>query len=640
MKFCHDSHGDKNILPFIFLMLLLLSFRPAFSQEQEEYEKIDSDACVECHETSVHDTLIAEDLTHSVHEGFGCLDCHTDKGTLPHKESADFYVGFNGCAACHESEGEEYTMHGRVPQAEDDEVPSCADCHGDHDVLPSSAKLSRVHPANLPETCGACHRDLDLIARHEIREGHPVDVYESSVHGVSVKGGLETAATCNDCHSQAGTAHKIFSSDNPESSVYHFNIPDTCGKCHGEVAEEFWGGIHGQLVRRGDADSPVCTHCHGEHGIISPSDPRSPVSRARLAEATCTPCHNSISLTEKYGISTGRRPSFIDNFHGLKTQSGDLFVANCASCHGYHGVLPSSDPESPIYPDNLQTTCGECHPGISAELAAVPIHEIETLKEPNKIADMVKVIYIVAILVIIGLMAIHWLIDLFRQIVLVMKKPQVRRMRTDEVWQHMLLMVSFTVLVITGFALRYGDAWFAAFMFGWDHGFMVRGIIHRVAAVGLIVGSAWHMFFLVTRRGRRFFIDMLPNLQDFLHFLQRILYNLGLSKKTPQFKKFSYVEKAEYWALLWGTAVMILTGLFLWFDNFFVKLLPEGFLEVSLVIHFYEAILATLAILVWHLYSTVFNPHVYPMNPSWITGKMPRDMFVHEHPAAEIEEVE
>jgi cytochrome b subunit of formate dehydrogenase len=117
------------------------------------------------------------------------------------------------------------------------------------------------------------------------------------------------------------------------------------------------------------------------------------------------------------------------------------------------------------------------------------------------------------------------------------------------------------------------------------------------------------------------------------------MFNLGLSKKEPQFKRFSYVEKAEYWALVWGNAVMIITGFLLWFDNFFVGFLPEGFLEVALVIHFYEAILATLAIVIWHLYSTVFNPHVYPMNTSWLTGKMPKEMFHHEHPDAEAEDV-
>jgi cytochrome b subunit of formate dehydrogenase len=124
---------------------------------------------------------------------------------------------------------------------------------------------------------------------------------------------------------------------------------------------------------------------------------------------------------------------------------------------------------------------------------------------------------------------------------------------------------------------------------------------------------------------------MYPLRRDFGDFWQRVLYNLGRRAETPSFPRFSYVEKAEYWALVWGTAVMILTGFLLWFDNWFVQYLPKGVLDVALVIHYWEAWLASLAILVWHLYSTVFSPHVYPMNPSWLTGTMPEEMYRHEH---------
>jgi cytochrome b subunit of formate dehydrogenase len=331
--------------------------------------------------------------------------------------------------------------------------------------------------------------------------------------------------------------------------------------------------------------------------------------------------------------------SFIDSYHGLKTKAGDTHVANCASCHGVHKILPSSDPESSVHPDKLEETCGNCHPRISPALAATPIHDVGEGGLQTKAAGIVKVIYIMAIVVIIGLMALHWLIDLIRQIVLVMKKPQVRRMRIGELWQHTLLMISFIVLVITGFALRFENSWITELFFGWEGGFALRGLIHRVAAGVLIFVTAWHFFFLFSRRGRTFFKDMIPKFYDFTDFVQRILFNLGLSKKTPRFKRFSYIEKAEYWALIWGNVVMILSGILLWFDNYFVQFLPKGFLDVALVIHYYEAILASLAIAIWHLYSTVFSPQVYPMNPSWLTGKMPRDMFEHEHPEAEVEEV-
>ena len=151
----------------------------------------------------------------------------------------------------------------------------------------------------------------------------------------------------------------------------------------------------------------------------------------------------------------------------------------------------------------------------------------------SKASKVIRNIYILAIVVIIGMMFLHWLIDLIKQIILVMRKPQVRRMRVDEVIQHALLMVSFIILVITGFALRYGDAWFAKALFGWDEGFAARGIIHRVAAVIMIISTLWHMIFLLTKRGRQFVKDMLPKFYDFTDFLFRVLYNLGLSRRIP-----------------------------------------------------------------------------------------------------------
>ena len=231
------------------------------------------------------------------------------------------------------------------------------------------------------------------------------------------------------------------------------------------------------------------------------------------------------------------------------------------------------------------------------------------------------------------------LISKSRQIRNRMRQPQVRRMCWHEVWQHTFLMVSFIVLVLSGFALRFTDSWITKFFFGWEQGFELRGTIHRVAAVVLMFTALWHTIYLRTRRGRAFFMDMLPRWSDFKDFGWRILYNLGRHDEEPRYKRFSYIEKFEYWALIWGTALMIVTGLFLWFDNLIVEFLPKGVLDVSLVIHYYEAILATLAILIWHLYSTVFDPRVYPMNPSWLNGKMPKEMFDHEHEADEPEQM-
>ena len=266
-------------------------------------------------------------------------------------------------------------------------------------------------------------------------------------------------------------------------------------------------------------------------------------------------------------------------------------------------------------------------------MAASSIHGLGGDGLRTKAADIVEKIYIIAIIVIIGLMVVHWLIDLGRQIKNVLDaRPQVRRMRTDEVWQHTLLMLSFIALVISGFSLRFDQSGMAKFFFGREGGFEVRGLVHRISAMVFMMTILWHSLYLIGARGRRFAGDMLPNRHDFSFFWHRMLYNLGRREHRACVQRFSYVEKAEYWALVWGTVVMILTGIILWFDNWFINFLPKGVLDVALVVHYWEAWLATLAILVWHLYSVVFDPGVYPMNPSWLTGTMPEAMYAHEHP--------
>lgn len=605
-------------------LVFLLGFIPAGTTQAS----IENDECLACHETAPKEKGESYDgaLALSSHEGFGCTDCHSAIIELPHADRLPVV----GCGTCHEDDLDTYKKHGRLDVTKGEDIPSCADCHGKHYILPSTEKESRVNPLNLPKTCGRCHEDLDLTTKHEILYGKAVEVYENSVHGKATLGGIYVAATCNDCHSTGETAHRILGPGDSQSTINHFNIPRTCGKCHRYIENDYWEGIHGKLVLRGETDSPVCTDCHGEHGIISHSDPRSRVSPARVAEATCAPCHESARLNEKYGIPSGRLQTWVDSYHGLKSKAGDMTVANCASCHGAHRILSHRDPTSSIHPDNLQKTCGECHPGISAEMAKTAIHGTPGISQ-TAAARIVRNIYIVAIVVIIGLMVIHWLIDLRKQIKDVSKMPQMRRMTYGELWQHTFLMVTFIVLVITGFSLRYSESWWVDLLFGWEGGFPLRGIIHRVAAVLFILTAIWHVFYLTSKRGRQFMRDMYPHKKDFSEFFRMIGYNLGIKVQKPQFGRFSYVEKAEYWALVWGAVVMVITGFFLWFEDVAVKWFPKGFLDVMLIVHYYEAWLATLAILIWHMYSTVFSPNVYPMNPSWVTGKMPLSWYKHEH---------
>ena len=610
----------------------------------DDVDAIEVTECAECHTMrgpGNKPVPFSALLRASVHSDLSCDMCHADismddldrDAPNPHGEIAPV-----NCGDCHDSEAEIYTRHGRLEIGQDPDLPSCWSCHGAHDIVRVTDTRSRVHPLHLARTCQTCHTDLNIVKRHAVLRAGPIEMYENSIHGRTVQKGFYVSATCNDCHAAKDdegkrTAHRILSPNETDSPIHHFNIAGTCGSCHRAPAQDYLTGIHGQAMQLGEVEAPVCTTCHGEHGIIKADDPRSPVSPTHLAEQTCAPCHESAVLNEKFGLAAGRLASYVDSYHGLKSKAGDVGVANCASCHGAHLILPSTDPRSSINPSNLRHTCGECHPGITAQLAQTPIHGTAGGLHTGW-AEIFRKIYIVLIVATIGGMLLHNIADWVRYVKNMAKQPYVQRLTTSEVIQHWILMLSFVTLVITGFALRFSEAWWVKMMFGWGggKGFEYRGTIHRTAAVIMVFGALWHFIYLFTPRGRHWLRDMVAGVSDFRHLWHNILYFLGRREEEAKFNRFSYMEKAEYWALVWGTIIMTGTGVLLWFDAYFNRFVPKGFLDVMLVIHYYEAWLATLAIFVWHIYGTMFKPAVWPMNPAWLSGRMPKLMYMHEHP--------
>jgi len=179
--------------------------------------------------------------------------------------------------------------------------------------------------------------------------------------------------------------------------------------------------------------------------------------------------------------------------------------------------------------------------------------------------------------------------------------------------------------------LQYPDSWLAWFL---GSEFM-RRIIHRIAAVVMILVGIYHLLYLtLTSEGRLWVKDMLPGLQDIKDLIGNFSYYLGVKKEKPRIARFGYAEKAEYWAVVWGTIIMGLTGLMIWFKLGVFGFLPRWWLEIALSIHFYEAVLATLAIIVWHFYHVLFDPDVYPVNFALIDGHVSEEWYKEEHELA------
>jgi formate dehydrogenase gamma subunit len=199
--------------------------------------------------------------------------------------------------------------------------------------------------------------------------------------------------------------------------------------------------------------------------------------------------------------------------------------------------------------------------------------------------------------------------------------------------QHLVMLSSFITLIFTGLPLLFPDSWVVRQMFWFEGSFTLRGILHRCAAVALICISVYHTFYcLFSPRGNRDLREMVPSLQDFKDIFGMITYNLGRSESHPRFGRFNFIEKFEYYAVAWGSFVMILTGAALWFPVEATILFPRWVLDIIRVVHGFEAILAFLAIIIWHMYNVHLNPEVFPMSRIWLNGRMEMDFLRRHHP--------
>ena len=593
--------------------------------------------CLTCHsdatltnEINGHKVSLFVDgkkLKHSIHgDLFICVDCHKDVKGLVHEATPKKIT----CANCH-SDAQEAYAHSQHAQLARVGTPAatCQDCHGEaHGIVAVDDPKSPVSHANIPVTCGLCHGQKFLMESNG-QSAQPFLSYQASVHGKAIENGSKKAAVCTDCHG----AHDILAANDQKSQIYKFNVPVTCGKCHADIQKTFMASIHGQGITRGNGLAPVCTDCHGIHSIKGHKDPNSPVAERNLSHDTCERCHEGVRLSQEFGVPGNRVSTYNDSYHGLAAEGGSVIAANCASCHGVHNILPSSDPLSTVNRVNLDATCGKCHQGVTRRFTLTKVHiDGAQSKDIDSIAvRWIRMIYIPLIILVIGGMFLHNVI-IWRSKMAARRRAHpamMVRMTVNQRWQHLILLTSFIVLVITGFALKFPESWFAHFL-GMSE--RLRSVIHRVAGIALMGAGIYHVFYLVAaREGRRLLRDIAPVPSDAFDALRAMRYYLGMSSQRPEFGRFNYAEKAEYWALVWGTGLMAVTGIMLWAKVWVGNLLARWWVDAATAVHYYEAILATLAIVVWHFYQVFFDPDVYPMNGAWWDGKIPVDHYREEH---------
>ncbi len=575
----------------------------------------------------------------SRHKKVACVQCHT--GGTPSEERPCRTVARKvDCSICHADQVSQYreSAHGQLSAKGSPDAPECRDCHGTHGIQGRTESTSPTFSRNVPNLCAKCHRAGQKAALRNGRVDHVVEHYQESIHGKGLlESGLTVTANCADCHS----AHLELPASDPRSSVNRKNIAKTCAKCHRGIYEVFVTSVHSPESHSTSKKQPVCADCHSAHSIQ-----RTDLSDFRLhIMDQCGRCHEHIT------------ESYFETYHGKVSKLGYLKTAKCYDCHGAHDVLPVTDQRSRLSRVNIVKTCAKCHTGAHRQFAGYLTHA--THHDPVRYPILFYTFWgmttlLVGTLVISGAHTALWLPRSLKYRNALKKEHAlegtvyVRRFRTFERNLHLTVVTSFLGLATTGMILKFSYAPWARFLARLLGGFETAGYIHRLCAVATFGYFGCHIWDLVRRKRKsgkswRQFVagadGMLLNGRDWREFVASIKWFVGKGPR-PEYGRWTYWEKFDYFAVFWGVAVIGGTGLLLWYPAFFTRLVPGWAVNVATTIHSDEALLAVAFIFSIHFFNTHFRPEKFPIDTVIFTGGMPLEEFKKDRPREYQEMVE
>ncbi len=618
---CHEPHKVRSV------------FYPQGMADQD---------CLRCHANPELKTVrggktvslyvTQDELQHSRHNRTACVQCHTG-GTPSEVRACRTIAPKVDCSICHPNQATQYreSRHGELLAKGSPDAPDCTDCHGTHGVMSRNESNSPTFSRNVPNLCAKCHRSGQKAAvRYTGKEDHVVEHYRESIHGKGLlEAGLTVTADCADCHG----AHSELPASDPRSSVNRKNVAKTCAKCHRGIYEVFVTSVHSPEANHTTKQQPVCSDCHSAHSIE-----RTDLSDFRLhIMDQCGRCHQAI--TEAY----------FETYHGKVSKLGYLKTAKCYDCHGAHDVRKVTDPKSRLSRNNIVQTCAKCHTGAHRQFAGYLTHA--THHDPVRYPLLFYTFWgmtslLVGTLFVSGAHTALWLPRSFeyrgalKKIHVTESEQYVRRFRTFERNLHLMVITSFLGLASTGMILKFSYAGWARVVARLLGGFEVAGWVHRVCALLTFTYFGLHLWDLAKKRRqsgltwRRFITgpeSMLLNRGDWREFVASLKWFIGKGPR-PEYGRWTYWEKFDYFAVFWGVAVIGGTGLLLWFPALFTRIMPGWMVNVATTIHSDEALLAVAFIFSIHFFNTHFRPEKFPIDTVIFTGGVPLEEFKKDRP--------
>lgn len=585
-------------------------------------------------------------LKRSVHAKINCVECHQDAAKLPHASKLNLQT----CAtACHEAAAKAFPTgsHAEALKRGDPLAPTCASCHGGHEILGVGDRQSPQHRLNSIFLCAECHERHMKDTPGGYKPRTHISAYLKSAHGKAVaESGLVAAPTCADCHS----AHAVHPVKDAESPVHRDKIPQTCGNCHVGILGTYEKSIHGQKAASGDSKAPVCTDCHTSHEIIQPDK----VAFKLASGDRCGKCHED------------RIEHYRETFHGKALALGRGNVAACFDCHGHHDIVPIADPSSRLAGEHKLETCRQCHPSAGPMFTDYIAHADHTNREDYPALYWTFIFMTMIVVGTFMFFGAHTILWFGRSLVMLIRDRKAfmeakRKAETDtetyvrfrpfERFLHVLVMSSFLLLVATGMPLKFYYTDWAKWLVDHIGGIEAAAQLHRLGAIVTFAYFFLHIGSLIRagirnrdqfrspttgRFSVKAFLSVVfgpelpyPHIQDLKDWWAHQKWFFGKGPR-PQFDKWTYWEKFDYLAVFWGVSVIGLSGLVMWFPEFTTKFLPGWIINIALIVHSDEALLAAGFIFAFHFFNVHFRLEKFPIDSVIFSGRISKTEMLHE----------
>jgi thiosulfate reductase cytochrome b subunit len=588
-------------------------------------------------------------LEHDVHftKGVNCHDCHggdpaTRMVNVAHAKENGFAAKLDEvrarCVHCHEPQSKELAAgpHAKAGKNEKGEAIAltCEQCHGGkhHELVSHRDPNSRMFLDHQVKNCGECHAKSHAS-------------YLQSVHGKGLtESGLLVTASCSSCHG----GHGVFSAKDERSPLHITKVADTCATCHRFIKERLLDSVHGGGKAAGrisdraspggtQKQTPTCTHCHQGHDF---HDPKSAAFRASLTDR-CGNCHEDLSKRYAYSL------------HGQLSNLGYGPAAKCSDCHGAHDIHALNDVRSKLAGENRVATCAQCHPGSNLNFVKFDPHADHRDPKRSALLYYTFVGMELLLLSVFSFFGLHTLLWFVRSLVHRLRHGAPKRLESGKVAYvrfttyhrviHVIVIVSFLGLSLTGLPLKYSAEPWARWLANALGGFESTSFIHRVCALLTVFYFVAHLSWLINkivecRRAKWKWLRILfgpdspiPGMRDFRDIFRMFRWFLGLGPK-PTFDRWTYWEKFDYWAVFWGVGIIGTSGLVLWFPETFSLVLPGTIINIAKVIHSEEALLATGFIFTIHFFNTHLRAEKFPMDMSMLSGLVTEEELHDERP--------